>query len=147
MPAGERSPTPGALVWRLAMKWRAAVDRAVAPLGLTHAQYSLLGSLYGMVRAGRRPSQRELADYTGLETIYVSKLARTLEQSGFIVRAGNPTDTRAVQLDLTAVGRKKIVQAIAVVGDLLEELTEPIGGTKSDRTRAFTDTLHTLLDA
>jgi DNA-binding MarR family transcriptional regulator len=147
MTGGEPSPTPGALVWRLAMKWRAAVDRAVAPLGLTHAQYSLLGSLSRMVRDGRRPSQRELADYAGLETIYVSKLARTLEQSGFIVRAGNPTDTRAVQLDLTPVGRKKIEQALAVVRDLMEELTEPIGGTTSDQARAFTETLHTLLDA
>ena len=37
--------TPGFLVWRLSMKWRAAVDRAVADLGLTHAQYSVLASL------------------------------------------------------------------------------------------------------
>ena len=44
-------PTPGYLVWRLSMKWRAAVDRALAPLGLTHAQYVLLASLYGMERA------------------------------------------------------------------------------------------------
>jgi MarR family transcriptional regulator, organic hydroperoxide resistance regulator len=26
-------------VWRLSMKWRAVVDRAVASLGLTHAQF------------------------------------------------------------------------------------------------------------
>jgi hypothetical protein len=46
-------PTPGYLVWRLSMKWRVAVDRALAPLGLTHAQYVLLASLYGMEREGR----------------------------------------------------------------------------------------------
>ena len=60
-------PTPGYLVWRLSMKWRVAVDRAVAPLGLTHAQYVLLASLYGMEREGRRPTQRELADHLGLD--------------------------------------------------------------------------------
>ena len=38
-------PTPGYLVWRLSMKWRVAMDRAVAPLGLTHAQYVVLASL------------------------------------------------------------------------------------------------------
>jgi len=65
---------PGYLVWRLAMKWRVAVDRALAPLGLTHAQYVLLASLYGMKQP---PTQRELADHTGLEALYVSKLART----------------------------------------------------------------------
>ncbi|MFC9056332.1 MarR family transcriptional regulator, partial [Streptomyces anthocyanicus] len=52
MSKGSRHATPGFLVWRLANKWRVAVDRAVAPLGLTHAQYSVVASLYGMQRAG-----------------------------------------------------------------------------------------------
>ena len=64
--ASGESPTPGFLVWRLSMKWRAAVDRAVAPLGLSHAQYSVLAALYGMNRSGVFPSQRELAEHTGL---------------------------------------------------------------------------------
>lgn len=51
MSASSPSPTPGFLVWRLANKWRVAVDRAMAPLGLTHAQYSLVASLHGMQRA------------------------------------------------------------------------------------------------
>ena len=84
------SPTPGFLVWRLSMKWRAAVDRAVAPLGLTHAQYSVLASLYGMNRRGVFPSQRQLAEHTGLEPIYVSKLARTLERAGLLERPESP---------------------------------------------------------
>jgi hypothetical protein len=48
--------TTGYLLWRVATKWRAAVDRAVAPLGLTHAQYSLLASLYGLSRSGTAPA-------------------------------------------------------------------------------------------
>src|SRR3954451_3783595 len=92
--------TAGFLVWRLSMKWRVAVDRAVAPLGLTHAQYSLMASLYGMQRDGRRPSQRQLADYTGLEALYVSKLARAPETAGLIDRTRDPVDPRAIQLSL-----------------------------------------------
>lgn len=84
--------TPGFLVWRLSMKWRVAVDRAVAPLGLTHAQYSLVASLYGMDREGLRPSQRRLADHTGLEALYVSKLARALEAAGVVDRTRDPAD-------------------------------------------------------
>ena len=72
------------------MKWRVAVDRALAPLGLTHAQYSLLGSLLSMERSGVRPSQRQLADYTGLEPLYVSKLARALEAAGLLSATGIP---------------------------------------------------------
>jgi hypothetical protein len=81
---------PGFLVWRLSMKWRVAVDRAVAPLGLTHAQYSLVASLHGMQRSGERPSQRRLADHTGLEPLYVSKLARALESAGLLERTRDP---------------------------------------------------------
>src|SRR3546814_1614378 len=58
--------------------WRTAVDRALDPLGLTHAQYVVLASLLAL----DRPSQRELADHTGLEALYISKLARSLEASG-----------------------------------------------------------------
>lgn len=133
-------------MWRLASKWRVAVDRALAPLGLTHAQYALVASLYGMQGAGERPSQRRLADHTGLEALYVSKLARALEASGLIDRTRDPRDPRAVQLALTERGQDVTRQAIGVVQELLQQLLEPLGGLDSPRTRAFTDELTTLLD-
>ncbi|MFE9391362.1 MarR family winged helix-turn-helix transcriptional regulator [Streptomyces sp. NPDC006784] len=146
MSNGAPGPTPGFLVWRLANKWRVAVDRAVAPLGLTHAQYCLVASLYGMQRTGERPSQRRLADHTGLEALYVSKLARALESAGLIERTRDPRDPRAVQLSLTEQGRDVTREAIAVVQQLLQQLLEPLGGLDGPRTEAFTDELTTLLD-
>ncbi|MEU4659006.1 MarR family winged helix-turn-helix transcriptional regulator [Streptomyces sp. NPDC023723] len=140
-------PTPGFLVWRLSTKWRVAVDRAVAPLGLTHAQYSLVASLYGMRRAGERPSQRRLADHTGLEPLYVSKLARSLEAAGLVRRARDPRDPRAMQLALTERGADVTRRAIEVVQELLERMLAPLGGLDADRTREFTRDLLSLLDA
>jgi len=137
--------TPGFLVWRLAMRWRTAVDRALAPLGLTHAQYSVFASLSGMVGDGHHPSQRELAEFTGMEPIYVSKLVRSLENARLVQRRAHPTDSRAVQLDLTAHGRAVIGEAIGIVHGLLEQLTAPLGGTDGAKTRAFVRTLQTLL--
>ncbi|UUU29013.1 MarR family transcriptional regulator [Streptomyces sp. CA-210063] len=138
--------TPGFLVWRLSTKWRVAVDRAVAPLGLTHAQYALVASLYGMHRAGQRPSQRQLADHTGLEALYVSKLARALETAGLLERTRDPRDPRAVQLALTEEGRDVARRAIEVVQGLLRQLLEPLGGLDSARTREFARDLTALLD-
>ncbi|WP_369264484.1 MarR family winged helix-turn-helix transcriptional regulator [Streptomyces sp. R35] len=138
--------TPGFLVWRLSMKWRVAVDRAVAPLGLTHAQYSLVASLYGMDREGLRPSQRRLADHTGLEALYVSKLARALEAAGVVDRTRDPADPRAIQLTLTDEGREIARRAIRVVQGLLDQLLEPLGGLDGERTKAFSRELATLLD-
>ncbi|MCM1948144.1 MULTISPECIES: MarR family winged helix-turn-helix transcriptional regulator [Streptomyces] len=146
MSKGSPGPTPGFLVWRLANKWRVAVDRAVAPLGLTHAQYSLVASLHGMRRTGERPSQRQLADHTGMEALYVSKLARSLESAGLIERTRDPRDPRAVRLALTEQGAAVARQAVDVVQDLLQQLLEPLGGLDAARTRAFTEELTTLLD-
>jgi DNA-binding MarR family transcriptional regulator len=143
MSTASEGATPGFLVWRLSMKWRVAVDRAVAPLGLTHAQYSLVASQ----RGGERPSQRRLADRTGLEPLYVSKLARSLESAGLLERTRDPRDPRAVQLALTDEGRARTRQAIEVVQGLLEQLLAPLGGLDSARTRQFKRELTTLLDA
>jgi DNA-binding MarR family transcriptional regulator len=129
------------------MKWRVAVDRAIAPLGLTHAQYSVLASLLGMGHAGLRPSQRQLADHTGLEPLYVSKLARGLEAAGLITRAGDPADARSVQLALTAEGRAVTRRAVTVVGRLLDQLLAPLGGRGARRTEVFTRDLTALLGA
>jgi DNA-binding MarR family transcriptional regulator len=134
--------TPGHLVWRLAMKWRTAVDRALTAHGLTHAQYVVLSSLVAL----DRPSQRELADHTGLEPLYVSKLARALEASGFIARTRDTVDTRTVRLTLTDRGHEVVVPAIAVVGALLDRLLEPLGGRSGDRTEALSHELTALLD-
>ncbi len=146
MNAAPEGPTPGFLVWRLSMKWRVAVDRALAPLGLTHAQYSLLGSLLSMERSGVRPSQRQLADYTGLEPLYVSKLARALEAAGLLERDRDPADTRAVRLSLTARGRGVTGRAITVVQQLLDRLLAPLGGLDGDRTQLLARDLTALLD-
>ncbi|MEU9736758.1 MarR family transcriptional regulator [Streptomyces sp. NPDC048002] len=147
MSKGSEQASPGYLVWRLSTKWRVAVDRAVAPLGLTHAQYALVASLYGMQRGGERPSQRRMADHTGLEPLYVSKLARALESAGLLERTRDPRDPRAVQLALTEPGRERTRQAIDVVQGLLQQLLAPLGGPDGPRAQEFRRDLAILLDA
>ncbi|MEU6622893.1 MarR family transcriptional regulator [Streptomyces litmocidini] len=147
MSSATESATAGFLVWRLSMKWRVAVDRAVTPLGLTHAQYALLGSLHGMARSGRQPSQRQLADHTGLEALYVSKLARALETAGLVERTRDPDDPRAMRLSLTEQGYDVTRRAVKVVQGLLDQMLEPLGGRNSPRAREFTRELVTLLEA
>src|SRR5260370_11140184 len=105
----------GFLIWRLSMGWRAAMDRVLEPLGLTQAQYAVLAPLYGMSRSGARPSQRELADLTGLDAVYISKLVRALERAGFVERSASTVDTRAVELTLTGHGLATVKKAMPLV--------------------------------
>jgi DNA-binding MarR family transcriptional regulator len=138
-------PSTGYLLWHLTLRWRAGLDRALAPLGLTSAQYAVLASLYGLSRGGARPSQRELADYAGLEPMHVSKLVRALERAGLVERAGNPADTRAVQLSLTDRGRQVVTAGRAKVLALEERYLAPLGGRLSRQTTDLRETLLLLL--
>jgi DNA-binding MarR family transcriptional regulator len=140
------APTTGSLLWHLALRWRTEVDRAVARFGLTHAQYSVLASLDALAAQGRRPSQSELAAYTGLQVVYVSKLVRALEDRALITRVSDAADARANRLDLTAAGQGTIARAREVVRALDARLTAPIGGPGGPRTADLHAALRLLLD-
>jgi MarR family transcriptional regulator, organic hydroperoxide resistance regulator len=137
----------GFLIWRVAMRWRASMDRALAPLGLTHAQYSVLAPLYGMSRAGARPSQRQLADLTGLDVVYVSKLVRALEREGFVNRSASTIDPRAVELSLTERGTTAVRDGVRIVTGIRDRLTRPLGGNGGKDTAELARLLLDLLEA
>jgi DNA-binding MarR family transcriptional regulator len=146
MAGGAELPSTGYLVWRVALRFRAAADRALAPLGLTHAQYAVLAPLRELARDGTRPSQRELADFSGLEPMYVSKLVRVLEHDRLVVRTPNPADPRAFSLALTTRGHEVVAHAVRIVSALHDELTAPIGGRGGARNRELIATLRALLN-
>ena len=141
-----RVHTAGYLIWHLSLKWRVAVDRALNRFGLTHADYLLLGSLSEFSSSGAKPSQRELAEFAGLEVMYVSKLVRPLEHAGLLRRADHPADPRAFQLELTARGADLVGQAAAVMRELFDQLLRPIGGRKGKRHAVLMQTIGALLD-
>lgn len=145
-PMNNEHLTTGSLVWRLAMRWRNEVDRAIAPLGLTHAQYSALASLHSLSLQGIAPSQKQLSDYTGLQAIYISKLVRVLETAGYLLRTAHSTDSRAVALELSETGLKIIVEARQIVKALDGRLTQPLGGPGGERTRLLAVALRELID-
>lgn len=141
----EQVPSTGWLIWQVALRCRTALDRALMPLGLTSAQYGLLASLHGLSRGGARPSQRQLADFAGLEPMYVSKLARTLQAAGLIERTADPDDSRAVRLTLTQRGAQTVAAARQIVVALDEQHLAPLGGRDSEDTARLHDQLLTLL--
>jgi DNA-binding MarR family transcriptional regulator len=147
MPTPTDTPPPslGYLVWHLTLRWRAQLDRSLAPLGLTSAQYAVLASLYGLSQGGARPSQRELADFAGLEPMHVSKLVRALQRAGLVERAGNPADTRAVQLAVTDRGVGVVTAARAAVLRLEEQRLAPLGGRGSRQSAQLREALLVLL--
>ncbi len=144
-PADFPPPSIGFLVWHLSMRWRAEMDRELARYGLTAAQYSVLASLYGLTSRGEQPSQRELAEFAGLETMYLSKLIRVLEQAGLVERARNAADARALQLTVTEEGVRTVRLARTKVLELEEQRLAALGGRTAAAGVQLREALTTLL--
>lgn len=138
-------PSTGWLIWQVALRCRNALDRALAPLGLTNAQYGVLAALHGLTRAGVNPSQRELADVAGLEPMYVSKLARSLQDAGLVERATDPADSRAIRLALTDEGVRVMTAARRIVIANDDNTLTPLGGRASPQTTELHRQLIALL--
>lgn len=139
------APSTGFLVWHLSLRWQVQLSRALTPLGITHTDYAVLATLHGLSGAGVRPSQRELSDASGLEPMYVSKLARSLERAGLVERGRHPADPRAVQLSLTDRGVEVVTAARRVVRDLDAQRLAVLGGASTERAAQFQDALVDLL--
>lgn len=138
-------PSTGYLVWHLSMRWQVELTRALAPLGITHSDYGLLASLSACEGTGLRPSQRELADASGLEPMHVSKLVRALADRELVRREPHPADPRAVQLSLTSAGVDVVRAGREVVVRLDAERLAAIGGPLSARAHELRASLRDLL--
>lgn len=138
-------PSTGWLIWQVALRCRAALDRALEPMGLSNGQYGVLASLYGLSRDGTSPSQRRLADFAGLEPMTVSKLVRALERDDLIARDEDPADSRAVRLHLTDRGADVLTKARRIVSELDGQLLTPLGGPSGRSTAQLHDHLLALL--
>ena len=68
--------------------------------GLTPSQYSVLG----LVRSRGPLGLAELTDLEGLNPTMLSRIVRKLDEHGLIRRLPDPSDLRAVRVEITAEG-------------------------------------------
>jgi DNA-binding MarR family transcriptional regulator len=95
-----------AILLRRARAYSEEVARDLHP-ELQGAAYALLARLQecGATRAS------ELSSYFGVDKAAVSRQLRLLEDLGFVRRDSDPSDGRAQQLALTALGRRRLTRA------------------------------------
>ena len=139
-----RVQTVGYLLWHLSTKWRVAVDRALDRFGLTHAHTPprLAARVLPEWRAAEPARTRGLRRPGG----HVRLEARAcVEHGGLLRRADHPDDPRAFQLELTARGADRVVDAAAVMRELYDQLLRPIGGRTGKRHAALMQTLRRCL--
>ncbi|MHA7305977.1 MarR family winged helix-turn-helix transcriptional regulator [Arthrobacter sp. TMN-49] len=96
----------------------AAYKPVLAALGLTHPQYLVMLALWE--QAPRRV--KDIGNALLLESATLSPLLKRLEALGFITRAKDLNDERALAVDLTRSGAALRERALSVPGTMLAKL-------------------------
>lgn len=107
--------SPGFLLWQVSIKWRKAIESALAPLNLTHPQFVLLAGVGWLTRDGKQVSQIEIARHSGTDITMTSQILRTLERKEYIERKQRAGDERSKFPSLTKKGAHAIEQALPLV--------------------------------
>ncbi|MFE5328991.1 MarR family winged helix-turn-helix transcriptional regulator [Embleya sp. NPDC056575] len=107
--------SPGFLLWHTTLRWQRTMAATLGPLDLTHPQFVLLASLWWLEGRDVRPNQLTLANHAGMDVKTASQVLRRLEAKALLVRATDPTDTRAKLLHITDAGARLAAEAIEAV--------------------------------
>jgi DNA-binding MarR family transcriptional regulator len=110
----EPTESPGYLLWRVSIKWRSAIEKALKPLNLTHPQFVVLAVLAWLTKDGNKVSQAEVGKIAGLDPNTTSQILRGLEDKKLIKRIQS-VDERSKNPVLTATGTKVLAQAMPAV--------------------------------
>ena len=88
------------------------------PMGLTHPQYLVMLALWEHGPL----SVRDLSGMLQLDPATLSPLLKRLESTGYVRRARNPHDERALSVELTAQGKALRRRALKVPAQIVERI-------------------------
>ena len=135
--------SPGFLLWQVTNGWQRAIRRALQGTKLTHVQFVLLTSIdWFNGKAGRSPTQRDIARFAHTDVMMTSQVVRALEAKGWVTVKASETDSRAHMLDVTTEGRALVTDALKLVEDADAMFFGPLG----DDLEAFLRMLRALSD-
>jgi DNA-binding MarR family transcriptional regulator len=106
--------SPFRLMAQIMSQQLTALSRSLRPVGITGPMSRILTGL----RETGDATIAELAEHSGFERSYVSRLLDQLSRSGLVERVPDPLDRRQRLMRLTATGRQRQQQAAALVARL-----------------------------
>jgi DNA-binding MarR family transcriptional regulator len=110
--------SPGFWLHQAALAWRAELDARLRALSLTPTQFMLLASAGWLEHVAGPPTQQQVADQAGADRMMTSRVVRTLEEAGLLVRQAHETDGRGLRVALTPAGRDLVQQATAIAREV-----------------------------
>jgi DNA-binding MarR family transcriptional regulator len=110
--------SPGFWLHHAALAWRAELDARLRALSLTPTQFMLLASAGWLEHVAGPPTQQQVADQAGADRMMTSRVVRTLEEAGLLVRQAHETDGRGLRVALTPAGRDLVQRATAIAREV-----------------------------
>ncbi len=114
----------GFLLWQITNLWQRKMNYALKDLDLTHVQFALLAGIAWLERFEKPITQVRLAKYASTNIMMTSKVIRTLEKKGLILRDECEADTRAKCVSLTEEGIQRFEKALNIVQAVDEKFFE-----------------------
>ncbi|MBK7579660.1 MAG: MarR family transcriptional regulator [Myxococcales bacterium] len=94
------------------MRWQRLLDRALAPVGLTHTQYLvLLSAAAAQADYDDAVPQRAIAERAALDEATTSRLVASLCERGLLDRGPTVGDRRAWRVIITRLGTRLLGRA------------------------------------
>lgn len=109
------------------------VSQAMRPTiiaqGLTPASFDLLSAIWA---ADGRESQADIGKRLGLSRATISEAITSLVSAGYVVRKPSESDSRAVTLELTAAGHKKVKAILQEMKQIEQEISSKLSNKEAE---------------
>ncbi|GAB3679053.1 MarR family transcriptional regulator [Salinisphaera aquimarina] len=112
----------GFVLWRVMHRYVRAIDRQLAPVDLTHLQFTTLAMVAWLARDGGAPTQTQVALAGNIHAMQVSNVIKALETKRFVARTPNPADSRAKCLHVTDAGLQALRSALPIAIEVQKQM-------------------------
>jgi DNA-binding MarR family transcriptional regulator len=124
---GSPDAAVGFVLWRLVHRFQREMNRDLAPLDLTHLQFTVLALVAWSNRDGKVVTQAELARSYDIEPMQVSQMMKVLEAKTLIIRRSPKAGTRLKCAEITPKGLALLAEAMPIAVDLQRRMFGPAG--------------------
>ena len=114
------------------------LEEVLAGVGLSCAKFGALGVLVGQ---DQPISLSELAEKLTCVRSNVTQLVDRLEADGLVKRIDHPADRRAVQAEVTALGRERHATGATVVNAVLQDVANKLAAVDSQKLKRALDAI------
>ena len=86
----ESSNSIGLIFWKVSTQWQRKIKENLNKIDLTHTQFVILASIQELSEDHKIITQKEISDFSSVDTMTVSSVLRLLEKKNLITRITHP---------------------------------------------------------